>query len=86
MSTTDTTTSPLDALYVESMKLSAEQRVQLGERLLLSVAAPEEPRLSQAEWIAEIERRIRAHESDPSSSIPLEEAIEAARRIANETS
>ena len=47
--------SSIDALEAEAMKLSPDERVALGERLLLSVA-PAPP--LHPDWDAEIARRL----------------------------
>lgn len=86
MSTTETKSLDVDTLFEQSLKLSPEQRLELSERLLLSVPPPSQSRMSEAEWSTEIARRIREHAADPSTAIPLEDAVEEARRIANETS
>jgi len=84
MSTADTQHAELDALFEQAMKLPPEQRLELSERLLLSVPPPDQDR-TEEEWKQEIERRVREYESDPSSAVPYEEVMEKARRIANET-
>jgi putative addiction module component (TIGR02574 family) len=83
---TATPTTDVDTLFEQSMKLSPDERLDLSERLLLSVPPPSQSRMSEADLSSEIARRIREHEADPSTAISLEEAIEEARRIANETS
>ena len=85
MSTADVkTTTDLDATFERAMKLSPAQRLELSERLLLSVPAFGSPEI-EAAWGKEIERRVREHEADPSSAIPLEDVMEEARRVADET-
>ena len=84
MSTAETKPSELDVLFAQAMKLPPEQRLELSERLLISVPPPGQNR-TEDEWKREIERRVKEHESDPTSAIPLEDALKEARRIANET-
>ena len=83
MATTEQTTE-VDALFQQSMKLSPQQRLELSERLLLSVPPPGMDR-TEEEWKQEIERRVKEHEADPTTAIPWEEVREEAKRIANET-
>lgn len=81
MSATDTELSELDALYEQSLKLSPALRLQLSERLILSVPPPGASRTDE-EWDAEIERRVREYENDPTRGVPAEEAMQhAAERI-----
>ena len=44
----------------QALQLDEEERVVVANSLLESVEAPPAPRLSDQEWIAEIERRARA--------------------------
>ncbi|MFQ5733574.1 MAG: addiction module protein [Planctomycetaceae bacterium] len=86
MATTDQTTE-IDALYEQSMKLAPAQRLELSERLLLSVPPPGDDR-TEEEWKQEIERRVKEYEADPTTVVPAEEVdrdvqqrIEEIRRL-----
>jgi putative addiction module component (TIGR02574 family) len=58
-------TTPLSDL----LKLSTEERIRLAQDLWDSIPATAAPPLSEAER-GELERRLAAHEQDPSSSVP----------------
>ena len=54
------------------MDLTPEERIQLAEDLWDSIVPDEMPPLSE-EQVAEMERRLAEHETDPSSALPWEE-------------
>lgn len=58
----------------ELRKLSVAERIQLAEDLWDSIAldAAEAPGLTDAQR-QELQRRLRAHESDPSAALPWEQ-------------
>ncbi len=68
--------SQLDVLAAEALKLTAEDRVRLADRLLASLSADTE--IEEA-WAAEVERRIAEIESGRAQMIPAAEAIARAR-------
>lgn len=82
MSTAETQPTEIDALFEQALKLTPQQRLELSERLLLSVPPPGQDR-TEEEWKQEIERRVKEFEDDPTIGIPAEEVMEKARRIAN---
>ena len=82
MSTTNETTE-VDTLFDQSLKLTPEQRLELCERLLLSVPAPIAERIGE-EWDKEIERRVKEFEGNPMIGIPAEQVMAKAKAIANE--
>ncbi|KQW51529.1 MULTISPECIES: addiction module protein [unclassified Roseateles] len=63
---------PID--LAELRKLSVAERIQLAEDLWDSIAldASALPGLTQAQS-QEIQRRLRAHDADPSTAVPWEE-------------
>ena len=66
----------LQALEAEAMKLPPDERAELAERLLSSVAP--EAGLHPA-WEAEIGQRLRDHDEGRVSSAPLDEVLARAR-------
>jgi len=60
------------ARFKELFELSEDERIELGQELLDSAGAEELPPLT-LEQKAEIDRRLKEHERDPSSAIPWEE-------------
>lgn len=68
--------SQLEALEAEAMKLTAEERVQLADRLIASLF--EDAGIEDA-WESEVERRIEEIEAGRSKLIPASEAIARAR-------
>ena len=64
-------TATLQSIEAEALKLSPEERAELIERLIVSVAPPT---LSVA-WQAEIERRISDMDAGRSQSVPAEEVF-----------
>ena len=68
--------SQLEIVVVEALKLSAEERARLADRLLASLS--EDAEVEEA-WAIEVERRIAAIESGRVQLIPAAEAIAQAR-------
>ena len=66
----------LAKIEAEALKLSAEERVRLADRLLASVSA--DPDIDEA-WAEEIERRMAEVEAG-APLVPLEDAVARARR------
>jgi putative addiction module component (TIGR02574 family) len=64
-------------LEAEALKLSPEERVSLADRLLASVASNGEV---EDAWSAEIDRRLAAVEAGRTELVPVDEAIQRARR------
>jgi putative addiction module component (TIGR02574 family) len=62
------------SLTAELRRLSASERLQLVEDLWDTIAADSDalPALTP-DQLAEIERRLAAHDADPSSAVPWEE-------------
>jgi putative addiction module component (TIGR02574 family) len=75
---TATPTTDVDTLYEQSMKLSPEQRLELGERIIDSVPMfrdkEEEEKLA-----AIVERRLREIEDGTVKTIPGDEAFRIVR-------
>lgn len=73
----------MDVRTIDISHLTVAERLDLIDRLWESI---EDGRGASAdtqespELIAELRRRLAAHERDPSSSIPMEEAFERLRR------
>jgi len=65
------------ALEVEALKLSPEERALLADHLLASLGASSE--VEQA-WAVEIERRLAEVEAGHVELVPIEQAIQRARR------
>jgi putative addiction module component (TIGR02574 family) len=68
--------SQLETVEAEAMKLAAEERAQLADRLIASLF--EDAEIEDA-WEAEVERRIQEIEAGRSKLIPASEAIARAR-------
>lgn len=66
----------LKTLEAQALKLSAEERAQLADRLLASLF---EDRAIEAAWEAEVERRIEDIERGRSQLVPLDESLRKAR-------
>jgi putative addiction module component (TIGR02574 family) len=66
----------VEALEAEAMKLSAEERAQLADRLLASLSDGAE--IDEA-WSAEVDRRIAEIEAGRVALIPAAEVIARAR-------
>lgn len=66
----------LEILEAEALKLSAEERARLADRLLASLF--EDPEIEEA-WAAEVDRRIAEIESGRAQLIPAADAIARAR-------
>ena len=64
-------------LEAEALKLPPEERALLADHLLASLGAQGE--VEQA-WAAEVERRLAAIEAGHVDLVPLEQALERARR------
>lgn len=61
----------LQALEAEAMKLSAQERADLAERLWLSVPPSD---LDGAHWDAEVQRRVAADEAGQTRFMPAQAA------------
>ena len=58
----------------EALTLSRAERADLARKLIVSLDEPlDEPEIVEAEWNAEILRRVRHIESGATPGIPLEE-------------
>ena len=68
--------SRLEIVETEALKLSAEERARLADRLIASLSADAEV---EEAWATEVERRIAAIESGRVQLIPATEAIAQAR-------
>ncbi len=68
--------SHLELLEAEAMKLTAEERAQLADRLIASLF--EDAGVEDA-WESEVERRIEEIEAGRSKLLPASEAIARAR-------
>ncbi|MFL6291244.1 MAG: addiction module protein [Thermoanaerobaculia bacterium] len=68
--------SQLAVVEAQALKLTAEERARLADRLLASLS--EDHEIEEA-WAAEIERRIEEVESGRAQLIPAAEAIARAR-------
>lgn len=68
--------SQLEIVETEALKLSAEERARLADRLLASLSAGAEV---EEAWATEVEWRIAAIESGRVQLIPAAEAIAHAR-------
>ena len=62
----------LEQIQADAMKLSAEERAELADRLWVSLARQDE--IDQA-WAEEIERRVRQLDSGEVETIPAEAVI-----------
>ena len=61
-----------EEIAAEALRLSAEQRADLADKLWMSVDTPE---AVAAAWDAEIERRIAQLDSGEVETVPFEEVI-----------
>ena len=68
----------LESLTTEALKLSAEERAELAERLITSVAPP--PPLHPA-WEVEIARRVADLDAGRTQSIPGEQVFAELRTM-----
>jgi putative addiction module component (TIGR02574 family) len=68
--------SQLEIVEAQALKLSAEERAQLADRLIASIF--EDHEIEDA-WAAEVERRIEEIESGRAKLIPGAEAVARAR-------
>ncbi len=68
--------SQLDAVKAQALKLPAEERAQLADRLIASLF--EDHEVEEA-WAVEVERRIADIENGRSRLVPAAEAIARAR-------
>jgi putative addiction module component (TIGR02574 family) len=68
--------SQLEIVEAEALKLSAEERVRLADRLLASLS--EDSEVEEA-WAIEVERRVAEIERGRVRLIPAQEAISQAR-------
>jgi putative addiction module component (TIGR02574 family) len=66
----------VEVLEAEAMKLPAEERARLADRLIASLS--EDSELEEA-WAAEIEKRIADIEAGRSRLVPAADAIARAR-------
>lgn len=69
----------LAAKVDELMKLSPAERLELADRLVVSVGGFASPEIEKA-WLEEADRRYQELKSGKESGIPLAKAIEEARR------
>ena len=65
-----------DQLEQEALKLPAEQRARLAERLIASLDADAE---IEKEWLAEVKRRDAELDAGAVAAIPMEDALASAR-------
>jgi len=68
--------SQLEIVEAEALKLSAEERAHLADRLLASLS--DDAEVEEA-WAAEVERRIAEIESGRVQLVPASEAVARAR-------
>jgi putative addiction module component (TIGR02574 family) len=68
--------SQLETVEAQALKLTAEERAQLADRLLASLFEDHEV---EAAWAAEVERRIVEIEAGRSKLMPASDAIARAR-------
>jgi len=66
---------PIELLQVEALKLTAEERARLADRLIASLFEDD----VESAWAEEVDRRIAAIESGESRVVPSSEAIARAR-------
>jgi putative addiction module component (TIGR02574 family) len=66
----------LKTIEAQALKLPAEERAQLADRLIASLFGNQEV---EDAWAAEVERRIEEIENGRARMIPAEEAIARAR-------
>ena len=79
-STGEVMASSLQVVEAAALELSSEERAQLAQRLLSSLARDPEV---EAAWDAEIRRRVAELESGAMDTIPAEEVFAEARRQLN---
>lgn len=68
--------SQLDIVQAQALKLTAEERAQLADRLITSIFDDHE---IEAAWAAEVERRVDGIEGGRAKLIPAAESIARAR-------
>jgi putative addiction module component (TIGR02574 family) len=68
--------SQFDAVESQALKLTAEERAQLADRLISSIFEDHE---IEAAWAAKVERRVDEIESGRAKLIPASESIARAR-------
>ena len=68
--------SQLLAVESQALKLTAEERARLADRLIASLVEDDE---IEAAWAAEVERRIEEVESGRAQLVPAAKAIARAR-------
>jgi putative addiction module component (TIGR02574 family) len=68
--------SQLEAVEAQALKLTAEERAQLADRLIASLFADHEV---EEAWAVEVERRIEEIESGRAKLVPAAEALARAR-------
>jgi putative addiction module component (TIGR02574 family) len=68
--------SQLEVLEAEALKLTAEERARLADRLIASLS--EDAEVEEA-WAVEVERRIAEIEAGRAQVVPAAEAIARAR-------
>ena len=68
--------SQVEVLEAEAMKLTAEERARLADRLIASLS--EDAQIEEA-WAVEVERRIAEIEAGPAAVVPAAQAIARAR-------
>lgn len=66
----------LEIIEAQALKLSADERAKLADRLIASIFEDHE---IEAAWEAEVERRIEEIESGRAGLIPAAESIARAR-------
>ena len=66
-----------DQLEQEALKLPAEQRARLAERLIASLDCEGE---LEKEWLAEVKRRDSELDDGAVAAIPMEDALASARK------
>jgi putative addiction module component (TIGR02574 family) len=66
----------LELVEAQALKLSAEERVRLADRLIASLFDDSEV---EEAWAVEVERRIQEIESGRAQLVPASEAIARAR-------
>jgi hypothetical protein len=76
---------PVEALLHEAMELTAEERSYLAEELLHTVLSDEEREIER-EWLAVADRRSAEIAAGTAATVPLDEAIENARRALKDAS
>ena len=70
----------LDELSLQAQTLPLEQRAELAQILLESVAKETDPQVQSA-WETEVASRIAKYERGEAKLIPASEVFEAARRL-----